>query len=106
MAKFLVRVELHGASWDDYETLHAEMGERGFSREVTGGNGRGYQLPTAEYVIHTVEGLEDVRTLAGQAARTTGRKFGSIVSEDSRSDWVCLTAGEAVRVVRGCRTGE
>ena len=25
MAKFLVRVELHGADWDDYETLHAEM---------------------------------------------------------------------------------
>jgi hypothetical protein len=90
MAKFLVRVELHGASWDDYETLHAEMGERGFSREVTGDNGRTYQLPTAEYVIHTDSGLEAVRTLAANGAETTGRKFGVIVAEYSRSAWVGL----------------
>jgi hypothetical protein len=79
MAKFLVRVELHGGTWDDYETLHAEMAERGFSREVTGGNGRAYQLPTAEYVIRTDEGLEDVRTLAAEAAETTGRNLGSLL---------------------------
>jgi hypothetical protein len=92
MSKFLVRVELHGGTWDDYETLHAEMAERGFSREVTGGNGRAYQLPTAEYVIHTDEGLEDVRALAAQAAQTTGRKFGVIVAEYSRSAWVGLAS--------------
>ena len=92
MAKFLVRVELHGGSWDDYETLHSEMGNRGFSREVTGGNGRTYQLPTAEYVIHTDDGLEDVRTLAAQAAQTTGRKFAVIAAEYSRSAWVGLAS--------------
>jgi hypothetical protein len=92
MAKFLVRVELHGASWDDYEALHAEMGYRDFSREVTGDNGRTYQLPTAEYVIHSAAGLEEVRTLASDAAQTTGRKFGVIVAEYSRSAWVGLAS--------------
>ena len=90
MAKYLVRVELHGASWDDYEALHAEMADRSFSREVTSDDGRRYQLPTAEYVIHTNSSLENVRTLAAEAAQTTGRKFGVIVAEYSRSAWVGL----------------
>jgi hypothetical protein len=90
MAKFLVRVELHGGTWDDYETLHAEMAYRGFAREVTGDNGRTYQLPTAEYVIHSDSELEAVRTLAANAAQATGRKFGVIVAEYSRSAWVGL----------------
>jgi hypothetical protein len=90
MAKFLVRIELHGAMWEDYEALHVEMESRGFSREVTGGSGRSYQLPTAEYVIQTDEELEGVRTLAADAAQTTGRKFGVVVVEYSRSAWVGL----------------
>ena len=90
MARFLVRVELHGASWDDYERLHAEMEYRGFSREVTSDNGRSYQLPTAEYVIRTEVGLEAVRTLAANAAEATGQKYGVIVAEYSRSAWVGL----------------
>jgi hypothetical protein len=90
MANFLVRVELHGASWDDYEALHSEMAYRGFSREIAGDNGHTYQLPTAEYVIHTDSGLESVRTLAAAAAEATGRKFGVIVAEYFRSAWVGL----------------
>ena len=50
MAKYLVRVELHSATWDDYERLHAEMANRGFSREVTSDSGGTFQLPTAEYI--------------------------------------------------------
>jgi hypothetical protein len=90
MAKYLVRVELHGATWDNYETLHSEMSDRGFSREVRSDDGRTYQLPTAEYIIHTSSGLEDVRTLAAAAAKTTQCNFGVIVAEYSRSAWVGL----------------
>ena len=87
MSSYLVRVELHGANWNDYETLHSEMAVRGFSREITGNNGLIYQLPTAEYVIRTNDALEEVRELAAQAANSTGRKFGVIVAEYSRSAW-------------------
>jgi len=90
MAKYLVRVELHGATWNDYEKLHSEMSYRGFSREVTSDDGGTYQLPTAEYVIQTSAGLEGVRGLAAEAAKTTGRKFGVIVAEYTRSAWVGL----------------
>jgi hypothetical protein len=90
MAKYLVRVELHGATWDDYERLHSEMANRGFSREVTSDNGGTYRLPTAEYVIQTSHDLEGLRARAADAAKTTGRKYGVIVAEYSRSAWVGL----------------
>jgi len=79
MAKFQVRVELHGATWDDYETLHAEMADRGFSREVTSDGGTTYQLPTAEYVIRANARLGAVRSLAAKAAKNTGRKRQSLL---------------------------
>jgi hypothetical protein len=90
MANFLVRIELHEAGWNDYETLHAEMADRGFSRKIKGDSGRTYQLPTAEYAIHTILGLASVRDLAAAAAKTTGRTFGVIVAEYSQSSWVGL----------------
>jgi hypothetical protein len=90
MGNYLVRVELHSATWDDYESLHAEMADRGFSREITGADGVSYQLPTAEYVIYSESALERVRALAAEAAKTTGRKFGVIVAEYSRSAWAGL----------------
>jgi hypothetical protein len=90
VASFLVRVELHDADWDDYEQLHAQMADRGFCREIRGSDGRTYQLPTAEYVIQTGNGLENVRALAAAAAQATGRKFGVIAAEYSRSAWMGL----------------
>jgi hypothetical protein len=90
MRNYLVRVELHDATWDDYESLHAEMADRGFSREITGDDGVSYQLPTAEYVINTASAVERVRALAAEAATTTRRKFGVIVAEFSRSAWTGL----------------
>ena len=39
MAQFTVRIELHEAQRADYETLHAAMERRGFSRLITGDNG-------------------------------------------------------------------
>lgn len=90
MSNYLVRIELHGGTWDDYEELHAAMASRGFSREITSGEGQSYQLPTAEYVIRSASELEAVRSLAAAAARTTGRKFAVVVSEYSRCGWTGL----------------
>jgi len=87
MAKYLVRIELHHASTDDYEELHAQMANRGFSREITSGDGRTYELPTAEYVIRTDSNLQAVRRSAAAAAEATGRKFGVVVAEYTKSAW-------------------
>lgn len=52
MAQYTVRVELHRADSDDYESLHEYMGDEGFRRYITNSNDCvKYQLPTAEYNI-------------------------------------------------------
>lgn len=90
MAKFLVRIELHNATYADYEKLHSEMEYLGFSRQITADNGQTYQLPTAEYVIGSTLDLDKVRAYAAAAAKSTGRKFGIIAAEYSRSAWMGL----------------
>lgn len=81
---YLVRVELHDASRADYEALHAAMAARGFARTIRGSDGVVYHLPTAEYMVDTVAGGEQVRSTADSAAATTGKKHGVIVV---RWDW-------------------
>jgi len=81
---YLVRVELHGASYSDYENLHRAMAARGFSRTLRGSDGALYQLPTAEYVIDTTQASDAVRSQAGAAAASTGCSHGILVA---RYDW-------------------
>jgi hypothetical protein len=46
MANYIAKVELHAASYDDYEELHDKMRQQGFSRQIRGGDGKDYHLPT------------------------------------------------------------
>ena len=61
MASFLIRVEMHGASPDDYVRLHKEMEIQGCVRWITGDNGITYDLPTATYVASGTGTAETVR---------------------------------------------
>ena len=51
MADFTVRVELHGAEWEDYDILHEEMEAQGFSRTIRGESGDLFELPPAEFTF-------------------------------------------------------
>jgi len=50
MANFIARVELHSASYADYENLHAYMQRLEYARHIKGDDGKTYQLPTGTYV--------------------------------------------------------
>lgn len=89
MANFTVRVELHQANWADYETLHAAMEEKGFSRLITGSDGKTYHLPLAEYNASSDLDRSKIRDIARTAATTTGKKNAVLVTEGARS-WVGL----------------
>jgi hypothetical protein len=73
MAKFLTRVELHGATGADYERLHEEMAKQNFSRTIPADDGARYHLPTAEYYSHGDLTAEAVRGLADVAIAATGK---------------------------------
>ena len=89
MPSYTTRVELHSASYQDYERLHAAMEQAGFSRTIRSDQGVRYQLPTAEYDC-TADGIDGVLNAAQQAATTTGCGHAILVSEAPRRSWIGL----------------
>lgn len=94
MARFTTRVELHGASYSDYEQLHGAMEREGFSRAIRSDQGSWYHLPTAEYDREGPLTTEQVLDSAKRAAATTGKKFGVLVTEGFRRTWFGLPAAQ------------
>ena len=84
---YIVRVELHGAVYSDYETLHAAMAQAGFQRTITSDNGTVYQLPTAEYSVNSSADEMAVLKAARLAADRTGKRNGVLVVASNRSAW-------------------
>ena len=92
MSYYITRVELHYATYEDYERLHAAMRQAGFSRFVVGDNGQTYHLPTAEYYVEGNYEASTVRDAAVRAATTTGKNFAVIVTRGSSLSWQGLVA--------------
>jgi hypothetical protein len=89
---YLIRIELHSATYDNYVTLHAEMAKRAFSRTVKGDNGLVYNLPTAEYHYSGSRTIEQVLQSAVDAANATGKASGVIVADAKQLQWQGLAA--------------
>jgi hypothetical protein len=87
MAEFTVRVELHLANQDDYDTLHSAMEEEGFSRQIKSDSGTRYHLPTAEYNRTSSKTRQQILDSAAAAADTTGKKYGILVTESAGRTW-------------------
>jgi hypothetical protein len=87
MASFTVRVELHQASYQDYENLHAAMARAGFSRFITSDDQKVYQLPTAEYDRECNVTIAQVLEQARAAANSTGKTNAVLVTEAGRRMW-------------------
>jgi hypothetical protein len=88
MANFIARVELHKANGDDYEELHANMAAKGYSRTITGSDGKTYQLPTGTYVVRSTNVNQATALQAAkEAASATGRNYSIIVADWSDATW-------------------
>lgn len=81
MASFTTRVELHQASSQDYDNLHAAMAREGFSREIVAADGNWYQLPTAEYDRSAEMTIEQISSSAQTAANSIGKTYGLFITE-------------------------
>jgi hypothetical protein len=88
MPNFITRIELHGASTNDYERLHAAMAVEKFHRVILDDQGKRYQLPTAEYFSHgETLTVETVRDLADRAAAKIAKPYWVLVSQYERAAW-------------------
>lgn len=91
MPNFAARVELHSATYNDYETLHVAMAQRGYARTIVGDDKATYQLPTATYVaVNSSAPLAQALNAAKAAADSTGRTSSIIVFEYIPAQWIGL----------------
>jgi hypothetical protein len=91
MANYIARVELHSATWNDYEQLHTTMKRRGYSRTIKASDGKWYQLPTGTYVVEgTNSSLQNALNAATEAANETGRQSWVLVADWNAATWVGL----------------
>ncbi len=83
---FTTRIELHGASDEDYDRLHEAMEADGFSRTIESSDGALYELPPAEYNFsHPTMTAGDVRDKAYAIAKTVKRAPAVLVTSGARS---------------------
>jgi hypothetical protein len=87
MARFMVRVELHGADENDYEVLHEAMEGEGFARQISSDDGVRYHLPTAEYFREGDLSKQAVLKEATSAAAKTKKKAGILVTRARGFRW-------------------
>jgi hypothetical protein len=94
MARYIARVELHAASYPNYEFLHVQMAQRGFARTIVGDNHTTYQLPIGTYVLCSDTTLQDALSSAVAAANATLKSSAVIVAEWTSVMWQGLVAVE------------
>ncbi|GAA5100874.1 hypothetical protein GCM10023210_39820 [Chryseobacterium ginsengisoli] len=84
MAKFIIRVELHNANYQDYETLHDSMYKEGFSKTIQDElTKEWFNLPTAEYYYENAL-IDDYNIIIDKvkiAANKTNKIFGIVVTK-------------------------
>jgi len=97
MSKYIVRVELHHADYQDYEQLHAAMEKKGFARKVQGSMVRYTIFPEAEYFVSTQRDISEVQGRRkeccgrdGQEKRCSCHTVGN--ERMDRSQEICLGA--------------
>lgn len=82
MANYVARIELHNATYDDYERLHVAAKNRGLLRTIVANDGTKYQLPTGTYVAeNTQASLEQAYAAAEAAATETRKRFWVVVAD-------------------------
>jgi hypothetical protein len=87
VAKFMTRVELHDATYNDYLQLHGFMRQEGFTQTIRGDDGIVYQLPPAEYHIEASWTAVQARDVASRAAQKTQKTFAVLTAEYNAAAW-------------------
>jgi len=73
MTRFLVRIELHDASRDEYQDLYEKLAVHGFVDEIISENGK-WQLPPAEYLYEGESTTKQVWKIANTVAHEVVKK--------------------------------
>jgi hypothetical protein len=89
---YMIRVELHGASYAHYEKLHAALAAKRVTNVIAGSTGAKYKLPPAEYVYTGTETIEQVRDAVYRVAAQVLANPAVVVTERGACAWQGLQA--------------
>jgi len=95
MTSFIIRVELHDATYQDYVKLHDFMAQEGFTNTIRSDDGGLYQLPPAEYHLAANCTAVQASDKASAAARKTLKTFSVIASQYTTAAWAGLAKVQA-----------
>ena len=90
MASYIVRVELHSGTPEDYQTLTELMEASGFSGGIRGESGAASRLPTGQYVGTGEVTAAQASQIAQSAALKTKRGYAVFVSDFTTAAWFGL----------------
>lgn len=92
MTDYMIRVEMHGASWDDYERLHSLLATKNVINFIFSDKQVRYRLPTAMYTYTGPETPQAVRDAVWQIAASVRPNPAVFVTVRGESTWQGLMA--------------
>ena len=87
MGRFTVRIELHNASWDDYEALYKHLAGYGITDVITSDQGFQYKMPPAEYNYEGDATRNQVLETCKQCAAKVVKSYAILVTEAVARTW-------------------
>lgn len=87
MARFTVRIELHSATWEEYEAMYTHLESAGFSDIVKNSKGVEYKMPPAEYNFDGDLTTDEVLALANACAAKVVASYAVLVTKTLQRRW-------------------
>jgi hypothetical protein len=97
MAHYIIRVELHDATWQDYVEMAGDLAGKGITDLILGSDGNTYRLSPAEYNYIGSEPIDAVLSAVRASASKTGKRHAVFVTEASCTRWIGLEVVQARR---------
>jgi hypothetical protein len=92
MTDYMIRVEMHGATYADYERLHSLLAAKNVTNFIFSDQRVRYRLPTAMYTYTGTETPEQVRIAVAQVAASVRANPAVFVTVRGISSWQGLQA--------------
>jgi hypothetical protein len=87
MARFTIRIELHDASWDDYEEMYGYLESQRIIDVITSDDGVKYKMPPAEYHYEGAATRAQVLDMAKASAAKVAKSYTVLVTESAGRTW-------------------
>jgi hypothetical protein len=87
MASYTIRIELHNASWDEYEAMYEHLEAQGITDIITSNDGARYKMPPAEYSYMGNATRAQVLDMAKASAAKVVHSYAVLVTESAGRTW-------------------